>query len=131
MSMLTSREHTLWGSSALEKQTSKFFFSSRRRHTSWPRDWSSDVCSSDLTEVQYPHRLFGSLSPPQRNTPATPVRSEERRVGKECGSRWTPEQEKIGQETRIAATGSVQGRSGCAWTGKSWWSTACGHALTA
>src|SRR5579884_3049033 len=27
-----------------------FFFSSRRRHTRWPRDWSSDVCSSDLTE---------------------------------------------------------------------------------
>src|SRR5207253_7714690 len=25
------------------------FFSSRRRHTRWPRDWSSDVCSSDLT----------------------------------------------------------------------------------
>src|SRR5690625_5806671 len=25
-----------------------FFFSCRRRHTSWPRDWSSDVCSSDL-----------------------------------------------------------------------------------
>src|SRR6266702_7699297 len=25
-----------------------FFFSSRRRHTRWPRDWSSDVCSSDL-----------------------------------------------------------------------------------
>src|SRR5690625_3393057 len=25
-----------------------FFFSSRRRHTSWPRDWNSDVCSSDL-----------------------------------------------------------------------------------
>src|SRR5207253_7803519 len=24
-----------------------FFFSSRRRHTRWPRDWSSDVCSSD------------------------------------------------------------------------------------
>src|SRR5437660_5002374 len=23
-------------------------FSSGRRHTSWPRDWSSDVCSSDL-----------------------------------------------------------------------------------
>src|SRR5690625_8038334 len=23
-----------------------FFFSSRRRHTRWPRDWSSDVCSS-------------------------------------------------------------------------------------
>src|SRR5437870_13599383 len=27
-----------------------FFFSSRRRHTRWPRDWSSDVCSSDLAE---------------------------------------------------------------------------------
>src|SRR6266487_6675346 len=26
-----------------------FFFSSRRRHTSWTGDWSSDVCSSDLT----------------------------------------------------------------------------------
>src|SRR5690625_6316805 len=25
-----------------------FFFSSRRRHTRWPRDWSSDVCSSDI-----------------------------------------------------------------------------------
>src|SRR5207253_5591655 len=29
-----------------------FFFSSRRRHTRWPRDWSSDVCSSDL--IVYP-----------------------------------------------------------------------------
>src|SRR5207253_8088262 len=27
-------------------------FSSRRRHTRWPRDWSSDVCSSDLGGVQ-------------------------------------------------------------------------------
>src|SRR5437870_7031530 len=27
-----------------------FFFSSRRRHTRWPRDWSSDVCSSDLKD---------------------------------------------------------------------------------
>src|SRR5207253_4133799 len=29
-----------------------FFFSSRRRHTRWPRDWSSDVCSSDLFAFQ-------------------------------------------------------------------------------
>src|SRR5207253_3999574 len=29
-----------------------FFFSSRRRHTRWPRDWSSDVCSSDLIEQE-------------------------------------------------------------------------------
>src|SRR5690625_6669768 len=28
-----------------------FFFSSRRRHTRWPRDWSSDVCSSDLRTI--------------------------------------------------------------------------------
>src|SRR5690625_6434811 len=28
----------------------EFFFSSRRRHTRWPRDWSSDVCSSDLRQ---------------------------------------------------------------------------------
>src|SRR5690625_8006906 len=28
-----------------------FFFSSRRRHTRWPRDWSSDVCSSDYFKV--------------------------------------------------------------------------------
>src|SRR5690625_7819838 len=33
-----------------------FFFSSRRRHTRWPRDWSSDVCSSDLT----PGLVFGT-----------------------------------------------------------------------
>src|SRR5688572_9223054 len=28
-----------------------FFFSSRRRHTSFDCDWSSDVCSSDLDEL--------------------------------------------------------------------------------
>src|SRR6266498_5903155 len=28
-----------------------FFFSSRRRHTRCGRDWSSDVCSSDLAEL--------------------------------------------------------------------------------
>src|SRR2546429_202863 len=29
-------------------ERSHFFFPSRRRHTRWSRDWSSDVCSSDL-----------------------------------------------------------------------------------
>src|SRR5207253_6919505 len=38
-----------------------FFFSSRRRHTRWPRDWSSDVCSSDLVSVP---TLFSSPKPP-------------------------------------------------------------------
>src|SRR6266498_5483619 len=34
-----------------------FFFSSRRRHTRCGRDWSSDVCSSDLGEVTVKLRL--------------------------------------------------------------------------
>src|SRR5690349_23826697 len=71
-----------------------FFFSSRRRHTSSLRDWSSDVCSSDL-----PSRCEGLLldreAPSHREGgggrrgaahPPRP-RSEERRVGKECRSR--------------------------------------------
>src|SRR5690625_5457629 len=33
----------------------RFFFSSRRRHTRWPRDWSSDVCSSDLKFFSRPN----------------------------------------------------------------------------
>src|SRR2546430_6582724 len=38
-----------------------FFFSSRRRHTRFDCDWSSDVCSSDLSE----YRIGGtSLSSP-------------------------------------------------------------------
>src|SRR5947209_17138282 len=36
-----------------------FFFSSRRRHTRYWRDWSSDVCSSDLSFLgKYRQRLF-------------------------------------------------------------------------
>src|SRR5690606_41089092 len=31
-----------------------FFFSSRRRHTRFSRDWSSDVCSSDLDLSDFP-----------------------------------------------------------------------------
>src|SRR5690625_2192074 len=50
---------------------SVFFFSSRRRHTRWPRDWSSDVCSSDLgdraSRAPGPygrgHVMRGALSP--------------------------------------------------------------------
>src|SRR5690349_20558544 len=33
-----------------------FFFSSRRRHTRSLRDWSSDVCSSDLISLDYYHK---------------------------------------------------------------------------
>src|SRR5690625_7494873 len=35
------------------------FFSSRRRHKRWPRDWSSDVCSSDL--ILDPHLVLDGL----------------------------------------------------------------------
>src|SRR3989449_2821083 len=38
-----------------------FFFSSRRRHTRCSRDWSSDVCSSDLTSSMTVHQLKDML----------------------------------------------------------------------
>src|SRR5688572_31309721 len=41
--------------SALSPSTSVFFFSSRRRHTRFDCDWSSDVCSSDLMLVTGSH----------------------------------------------------------------------------
>src|SRR5207247_3221318 len=41
-----------------------FFFSSRRRHTRSTRDWSSDVCSSDLGTVMYTHWAVASLLVP-------------------------------------------------------------------
>src|SRR6266436_9091721 len=61
----------------------QFFFSSRRRHTSCSRDWSSDVCSSDRGHARR-RRGRGRLRPPRRLAPANPrgvrlhaVRSEE------------------------------------------------------
>src|SRR6266704_6064584 len=72
-----------------------FFFSSRRRHTRSKRDWSSDVCSSDLR----PGRGFGKVSSAFEGFAGIGlrlpgVRSEERRVGKECRSRWSADHEK-------------------------------------
>src|SRR5437660_7214325 len=74
----------------------KFFFSSRRRHTRWPRDWSSDVCSSDLVltgqESLFPGAVQGlrGLVDKTRHR-GKEDRSEERRVGKECRSRFAPD----------------------------------------
>src|SRR5438876_7781963 len=95
-----------------------FFFSSRRRHTRWTGDWSSDVCSSDLVAalVRLCDRLILNISifPRRGNRRIRAdaklhhearhyaeetgvvieaalhqiVRSEERRVGKECIYRW-------------------------------------------
>src|SRR5687768_18220311 len=76
-----------------------FFFSSRRRHTRCSRDWSSDVCSSDLSEAQAPNAFeivtMGPAQPARARIGseaqvADILRSEERRVGKECRSRWSP-----------------------------------------
>src|SRR5690349_23701190 len=87
-----------------------FFFSSRRRHTRSLRDWSSDVCSSDLAlrrELEALRRQFATVTESYekrlqalgdrlqqlegRAVPAAPapLRSEERRVGKECRFRWS------------------------------------------
>src|SRR5690242_20777041 len=87
-----------------------FFFSSRRRHTRLTCDWSSDVCSSDLpsstvTCSATPFRVtFSSAFPIASGSSSIAnawrapsftaaidrmaLRSEERRVGKECRSRW-------------------------------------------
>src|SRR2546426_2066926 len=95
-----------------------FFFSSRRRHTRLQGDWSSDVCSSDLyffhgefrcVEAAWnlrieiaadktadrdhqhaPERHPGDVAELERRVKCADDRSEERRVGKECRSRWSP-----------------------------------------
>src|SRR5438105_15851424 len=78
--------------------TRSFFFSSRRRHTISTRDWSSDVCSSDLSTKAAPlaainrsHLEAPSEWARMRGCCAT-WRSEERRVGKECRSRGGTDQ---------------------------------------
>src|SRR5699024_11598382 len=78
----------------------RFFFSSRRRHTRSKRDWSSDVCSSDLGGIIYgcnkssrcnrnglsnancKNEESNGNNRNRRNIRG--ARSEERRVGKEC-----------------------------------------------
>src|SRR5260370_9293066 len=102
-----------------------FFFSSRRRHTIFKCDWSSDVSSSDLTEMRHLGQDLLRLSADRDDSaglvlghsatgqglllagefavsrthleqvlalydPVLHQRSEERRVGKECRSRWSP-----------------------------------------
>src|SRR5690606_40380161 len=88
---------------------SLFFFSSRRRHTRFSRDWSSDVCSSDLYYAKDKESLKHYYTQHSETFRAkenrhfadhlvsfttelevlSEHRSEERRVGKECRSRWS------------------------------------------
>src|SRR6266853_4619278 len=68
-----------------------FFFSSRRRHTIFDCDWSSDVCSSDLSGCELPGHPDRSGEPEFERWLLEQglAGSEERRVGKECRSRWS------------------------------------------
>src|SRR5690606_39787714 len=54
-----------------------FFFSSRRRHTIFSRDWSSDVCSSDLTPAAIPPIILAPPLPPGALSAPTAGCSEE------------------------------------------------------
>src|SRR2546422_10755208 len=98
-----------------------FFFSSRRRHTRCSRDWSSDVCSSDLipdaqaelAEAWLPHQR--SCQEPDRfllGNSASRCRSEERRVGKsvDLGGRRIIKKKK--EESQNAAPQNKQTKNG-------------------
>src|SRR5213075_3352624 len=68
-----------------------FFFKQKTAYEITRRDWSSDVCSSDLSAAgisSHGHRGSIAVRYAHRR------RSEERRVGKECAllcrSRWSP-----------------------------------------
>src|SRR2546421_8976139 len=79
-----------------------FFFSSRRRHTRSDRDWSSDVCSSDLAVVEHlqdeaaegggARRRVGRGGRRDRKKREQAIAQEIGRasLGKECRSRWSP-----------------------------------------
>src|SRR5204863_5791199 len=100
-----------------------FFFSSRRRHTRSLRDWSSDVCSSDLFPVEEDDAQVRDRTASQDVQDlrredlldAPPClgarRSEERRVGKECRSGWASEHSK--REIRGGDSGRACRREVC------------------
>src|SRR5436305_9128165 len=90
----------MWAWIAIISGVAFFFFSSRRRHTRCGRDWSSDVCSSDLptsaaASAGVAMGVAGSDAALETADVALMAdellkRSEERRVGKEGGGRGGP-----------------------------------------
>src|SRR5574339_357421 len=90
---LHSARLSIWHCAWLLDQGAKgsFFFSNRRRHTRSPGDWSSDVCSSDLPAQEFMDKLTAARKESRTGGIRWGhLRSEERRVGKECRSRWSP-----------------------------------------
>src|SRR6266511_4709227 len=75
-----------------------FFFSSRRRHTSFSRDWSSDVCSSDLVALQAPGSIQGRGEPKPSGWPGVGAEDQENeRAGRERGQSTTADHERDGK----------------------------------
>src|SRR5215469_11300939 len=79
---------------ALDAAFDKFFFFQAEDGIRDPlRDWSSDVCSSDLPgawQLRARKLVHRTDTEPEHGHRGAPGRSEERRVGKECRSRWSP-----------------------------------------
>src|SRR5216110_3919248 len=82
-----------------------FFFKQKTAYDISSRDWSSDVCSSDL---RFERTSTVGLTCSTAEVKTSIGRSEERRVGKECvslcRSRWPPyhQKKKLANEARIA-----------------------------
>src|SRR5213079_3457033 len=70
-----------------------FFFKQKTAYEITTGDWSSDVCSSDLSDPSA-ETSSTCIPMPYRPPSGRMIRSEERRVGKECRllcrSRWSP-----------------------------------------
>src|SRR5690606_40174365 len=67
-----------------------FFFSSRRRHTRFSRDWSSDVCSSDLPR-RYRRRSAAAVRGTAGRTKTPSLRTTGRRRSRRRARTWRKE----------------------------------------
>src|SRR2546429_2983778 len=79
-----------------------FFFSSRRRHTRFSRDWSSDVCSSDLLlgcSCKFPCQLAGLADIEPLFAPVHAAEEEDSVVhaGRSIAGRRAPVDREIGR----------------------------------